>query len=80
MGGKMMRIKGSEILIPAGYRHLPGKVCETIWLRAGCPGQGGAGILPAASHSLVSCPYFHPVQDDWGHAVDAFQFEGDVSG
>jgi type I site-specific restriction-modification system R (restriction) subunit len=46
----------SAILNPAGFQHLSGKSRETIWLRAECPGHGGAGILPAASHSRGLMP------------------------
>ena len=46
----------TDILNSAGFRHLSGKSCETIWLRAECPGHGGAGILPAASHAKGLMP------------------------
>jgi len=45
--------QGSDILNPAGFERLLGKSGETNWHRAGCPGHGGAGILPAASHSAT---------------------------
>ena len=49
--------RASDILNPAGFQHLSGKSRETIWLRAGCPGHGGAGILPAASHAKTLMPF-----------------------